>query len=151
MHIGPPRIPIFGSYLLFLLINYNHIHKAVSVLCRYYKTNIIGFYYGPIPTIVASDAVSVKEMLNCQAFDGRPNLMLSQLRDPELLPRGIFFTEGPYWKEQRRFALRHLRDYGFGRRFADLEIEFNDEILNLIDLIKNGPKYPHENVREQPT
>lgn len=86
-------------------------------------------------------------MLNNQAFDGRPNLMLSQIRDPELMPRGIFFTEGPYWKEQRRFALRHLRDYGFGRRFTEFELEYNDEIITLIDIIKNGPKYPHENVR----
>lgn len=59
---------------------------------------------------------------------------------------GIFFTEGPLWHDQRRFTLRNLRDFGFGRRHEELELDFNDEILNLIDLIDNGPKYRHEKV-----
>lgn len=59
---------------------------------------------------------------------------------------GIFFTEGAAWHEQRRFMLRYLRDFGFGRRFDELETEINDEISNFIDLLKNGPKYEHENV-----
>lgn len=59
---------------------------------------------------------------------------------------GIFFTEGPLWFEQRRFALRNLRDFGFGRRQDELEAELQDEILNLIDLLKNGPKYDFEKV-----
>lgn len=50
------------------------------------------------------------------------------------------------WHEQRRFALRNLRDFGFGRRQDELELELQDEILNLIDLIKNGPKYDFEKV-----
>lgn len=59
---------------------------------------------------------------------------------------GVFFTEGPLWHEQRRFALRNLRDFGFGRRQDELESDVNDEILNLIDFIKNGPKYGFEKV-----
>lgn len=42
--------------------------------------------------------------------------------------------------------LRYLRDFGFGRRFDELETEINDEITNFIDMLKNGPKYEHENV-----
>lgn len=59
---------------------------------------------------------------------------------------GLFFTDGQLWHEQRRFALRNLRDFGFGRRQDELELEFQDEILNVIDLIKNGPKYEFEKV-----
>lgn len=59
---------------------------------------------------------------------------------------GIFFTEGQTWFEQRRFALRNLRDFGFGRRQDELETELEDEIQNLIDLLKNGPKYDFEKV-----
>ena len=43
-----------------------------------------------------------------------------------------------------RFNLRHLRDFGFGRRFQDLEVTINEQILDLLDLIKFGPKYSHE-------
>lgn len=59
---------------------------------------------------------------------------------------GIFFTDSALWHEQRRFALRNLRDFGFGRRHDELELELNDEILHLIDLLKNGPKYNFEKV-----
>lgn len=55
--------------------------------------------------------------------------------------------EGDVWHEQRRFTLRYLRDYGFGRRFDTLEKEIEVQILQFIDLVKNGPKYPHEKVK----
>lgn len=48
--------------------------------------------------------------------------------------------------EQRRYVLRNLRDFGLGCRHTELETELNDELLNLIDLIKNGPKYDFEKV-----
>ncbi|KAL5273206.1 hypothetical protein ACFFRR_000148 [Megaselia abdita] len=54
------------------------------------------------------------------------------------------------WKEQRRFILRHLRDYGFGRRFQELELVINEEIRDMIDIMKNGPKYPHEEEFSKP-
>lgn len=59
---------------------------------------------------------------------------------------GIFFTDGHLWHEQRRFVLRYLRDYGFGRRYQLLEIEIHDEFKIFIDMVKYGPKYSHEKV-----
>lgn len=59
---------------------------------------------------------------------------------------GIFFAEGELWHEQRRFALRHLRDFGFGRRFGELEVEINEELLQFVDYLRNGPKYDFEKV-----
>lgn len=58
---------------------------------------------------------------------------------------GIFFVDGPVWKEQRRFILRYLRDFGFGRRFQELELVIQEEITDMMNLIRNGPKYEHEN------
>lgn len=46
----------------------------------------------------------------------------------------------------RRFTLRYLRDFGFGRRFDSLEKEIEIQIAQLIDIVKNGPKYEHEKV-----
>lgn len=102
-------------------------------------------------------------MLNTK-LDGRPDLFLAQIRDPNHVTRGtlqmcftisfisyticfilgVFFTQGLYWRDQRRFTLRHLRDFGFGRRFSELELDIEDELRQMIDMIKNGPKYPHE-------
>uniref|UniRef100_A0A1B0DHC9 Uncharacterized protein n=1 Tax=Phlebotomus papatasi TaxID=29031 RepID=A0A1B0DHC9_PHLPP len=79
-------------------------------------------YLAAVPTVICHDADGVKEILNRQEFDGRADIYLARMRDPNHNLRGIFFTEGPFWKNQRRFTLRHLRDYGFGRRFTELEI-----------------------------
>lgn len=79
-------------------------------------------------------------------FDGRPDILMGRLRDPKMNLHGIFFVEGDVWHEQRRFALRYLRDFGFGRRYEILEKEIEIQIAQFIDLVKNGPKYPHEDV-----
>jgi hypothetical protein len=50
---------------------------------------------------------------------------------------GIIFTDGQFWAEQRRFALRHLREFGFGRRFPHLEGVVKEEIQDLLDVL-NG-------------
>lgn len=141
---GPPRIPIVGSYLFLLLINSAHLHKGILWLCKIYKSSVIGFYVGSAPTIVINDYDNIKSMLNNQDFDGRPVIFMSRMRDPQMQVRGIFFTDNQFWKEQRRYSLRHLRDYGFGRRFSELEIEVRDEICGFIDMLRSGPKYKHE-------
>lgn len=59
---------------------------------------------------------------------------------------GVFFHDGESWREQRRFALRYMRDFGFGRRFDSLEAEIEIQIRQFIDIIKHGPKFEHEKV-----
>lgn len=143
---GPPRIPVLGAYLVLLALNYKHFHKAIDRLCKYYKSNVLGFYYGPVPLIVVNDIVGVKEALTNADLAGRPNLLLAQLRDPNFNLRGVLAVDGDLWQEQRRFILRNLRDFGFGRRFQELELQINDEIMDLVNMIKTGPKHSHETV-----
>jgi hypothetical protein len=50
---------------------------------------------------------------------------------------GIIFTDDRYWVEQRRFALRHMREFGFGRRFRHHEDVVKEEIQDILDLL-NG-------------
>ncbi|XP_053691403.1 probable cytochrome P450 304a1 [Sabethes cyaneus] len=141
---GPPRFPLLGSYGILLMINHLHLHKAVAKLRRFYGTNILGMYLGSFETVYVSDYDTAKEVLNRVEFDGRPNLFLALLREKNFKRRGIFFTEGSDWKEQRRYILRHLRDFGFGRRFEDLEAETNAEIATLVDVLRYGQKYDYE-------
>ena len=37
------------------------------------------------------------------------------VRVTNILFLGVLNSEGPTWVEQRRFTLRHLRDFGFGK------------------------------------
>ena len=42
---------------------------------------------------------------------------------------GVIFTFGPYWRELRRFLLRNLRDFGFGK--SSMEDMFQEEVRKL--------------------
>jgi Cytochrome P450 len=97
-----------------------------------------------MPTVYANDPKTAREVLFRQEFDGRPDVLLARLREPNFTLKGIFFIEGDYWLHQRRFTLRNLRDFGFGRRCLEYENEVLDEMKDLVNLIKEGPKFEHE-------
>lgn len=141
---GPPRIPFFGSYLQILYINYKHLHKAALKLSEYYKSKIVSFYLGDFLVYAVHEPEAIKKVLSSSSFEGRPQLFLALIRHPEKKISGIFFQDGNIWREQRWFFLRFLRDYGFGRRFESLEQSISEEIQDLINLLRDGPKYPHE-------
>jgi hypothetical protein len=50
---------------------------------------------------------------------------------------GITLTDDALWEHQRRFSLRHMRDFGFGRRFSELEAIGKEEVQDILDLL-NG-------------
>lgn len=50
---------------------------------------------------------------------------------------GLIFGEGESWKNQRRFTLRHLRGFGFGK--SSMETVIHEEISELIMRLKSGP------------
>nr|ARG41840.1 cytochrome P450 CYP304A1 [Bactrocera dorsalis] len=147
---GPPRIPLFGSYLFMMLANKKYLHKGVLKFTKWYKSDIVGFHVGSFPVVAVHNYEGVREVLNRREFDGRPEIFLAEMRAPKDELLGIFFRDGPVWKEQRRFILRYLRDFGFGRRYAELESVIQEEITDLLDLIRNGPRYTHEREISKP-
>ena len=50
---------------------------------------------------------------------------------------GILMTDGELWKEQRRFAVRHLKDLGFGK--SSLESLIMDEVNDLMGDLQVRP------------
>lgn len=75
-----------------LLLNYNHLHKAIDWLCKYYKTDVLGLYAASFPTIVLNSERTARESLNNPDLDGKPQLLLSRMRDPEFQIRGQLHT-----------------------------------------------------------
>lgn len=53
---------------------------------------------------------------------------------------GIVFTHGQQWTEQRRFALKTLRDFGFGKK--SMEHVILDEVLILDSYVPICLIYP---------
>lgn len=84
-------------------------------------------------------------MLTRPEFSNRQNNFVTKMRAFEQ-DLGIFFANGEFWKEQRRYSLRTMRDYGLGRRSPILENVVADEIVNLMEIINQGPRNPIEKV-----
>lgn len=70
-----------------LLLNRKHLHLAVNQLCKFYKSSVIGMYLGETPVIVLNDSENVKKLLNHRDFDGKADILLGRLRDPNF---GLF-------------------------------------------------------------
>ena len=48
---------------------------------------------------------------------------------------GIVFSNGSYWREQRKFLSKNLKDFGFGK--ASLETLLDEEVLKLCQHLRN--------------
>ena len=80
---------------------------------------------------------------NCQFFNnlGRFNQYIhTHIRGQNGRPLGVITTEGQVWAQQRRFALKHLRDLGFGKKSLDsVMIEEADQLIDkLFEKNPNG-------------
>lgn len=76
-----------------LLLNFKHMHKAIDMLCKYYKTDILGLYAATFPTIVCNTERTARESLNNADIDGKPQLLLARMRDPEFQVRGTKYKK----------------------------------------------------------
>ncbi|KDR03601.1 putative cytochrome P450 304a1 [Zootermopsis nevadensis] len=131
---GPPRLPVWGSYWFVLLNNFKFTHIGFHKLAQKYRTKIMGLYLGPFLTVVVNDYQNIKHVLTRPEFQGRVKAPVFDMRTYNK-NLGIILTDDVFWEEQRRFALRHMRDFGFGRRSAQLEDIGKEEIQDLLDLL----------------
>ncbi|KAK7085879.1 hypothetical protein SK128_006582 [Halocaridina rubra] len=128
---GPPRYPLVG-YAPFL--EKHLVHKHMWRLSSTYGS-VYGIYLGPERTVIVNGWEACKEALANDDLNGRPINTTLTLRD-DGLQKGVMFTEGELWKEQRRFTLHHLRNLGFGKRSHETVI--HEEASELINEIENA-------------
>jgi hypothetical protein len=65
--------------------------------------------------IVINGYKNILEVSKREEFSGRPDFHIWNLRNFGNKNRGVLFCDaGPVWQQQRRFALKSLRDLGFG-------------------------------------
>uniref|UniRef100_A0A672ZBL0 Cytochrome P450 2J1-like n=1 Tax=Sphaeramia orbicularis TaxID=375764 RepID=A0A672ZBL0_9TELE len=136
---GPRMFPIVGN-----LYNRTHVSviKHVWLISGTYG-DVYSLRMGPNFLVVLNGFKVVKEALVKQAdsFADRPLLPL-QLDVFSTL--GILFSSGDLWKQQRRFALFTLRNFGLGKK--SLEPVILDEFAHCAQEItgyKGKPFNPH--------
>lgn len=147
---GPRWWPILGCALEVARIRQEtgYLFKTCSVLCKKYGP-VVGLKIGKDRIVVLNDLESMRAMLSNEDCDGRPIGPIYEARTWGAR-RGLIVVDERLWVEQRRFVLRHLREFGFGRTSMATIIE--DEALKLVEhfkkLLRDGFNYEIADVRK---
>ena len=89
-------------------------------------------------TVVITDYELIKKAFHEPEFSYRPNIFLFELISQG--GHGFVSSSGDLWQEQRRFALRHLRDLGMGK--SSIESHVQTEILATMEELKKTVGQP---------
>ncbi|XP_017901051.1 PREDICTED: cytochrome P450 2J2-like [Capra hircus] len=136
---GPPRLPFVGNLLQ---LDPKKGHLVLQEFMKKYG-NIFSLDLGSFPSILLTGLPLIKEALvhQGQNFSNRP---VVPLQERLINNKGLIMSSGQLWKEQRRFALTTLRNFGLGKK--SLEERIQEEASYLIQTIReeNGQPFdPH--------
>ncbi|CAK1588382.1 unnamed protein product [Parnassius mnemosyne] len=133
---GPKWLPIIGSAseVYKLREKTGYLYKAVKELSSMYCDGgpVIGLKIGKDKIVMVNSLEANKEMLHNEDIDGRPKGIFYQTRTWGER-RGVLLTDGELWKEQRRFLIKHLKEFGFGRKGMG-EIAHNEACYMINDV-----------------
>ncbi|CAJ0962509.1 unnamed protein product, partial [Mesorhabditis belari] len=128
---GPLPLPLFGNLLQILL---NFPGYELFMKWRQQYGPVFTFWFSFSPIVVVADYETMRESL---VKDGDKYADRYTLEEFNALVRGgqygIIQANGDLWREQRRFTLHTLRDFGMGRNLMEervmLEVDFLAERL----------------------
>uniref|UniRef100_A0A8C6QPY6 Cytochrome P450 2J6 n=1 Tax=Nannospalax galili TaxID=1026970 RepID=A0A8C6QPY6_NANGA len=118
------------------------VHLNLFQLVKKYG-NVVSMDLGTMPSVVISGLSLIKETFTHldQNFLNRP---VTFSREHVFSKNGLIFSNGQTWKEQRRFALMTLKNFGLGKK--SLEQRIQEEAHYLVEAIeeeKGQPFDPH--------
>ncbi|XP_034359477.1 cytochrome P450 2J4-like [Arvicanthis niloticus] len=138
---GPWRLPFLGNLFQFD-IEVSQLHLGIQPFVKKYG-NLISLDIGNISSVVITGLPLIKEVCTDmeQKFLNRPRI---PSRERVFKDNGIIYSSGQTWKEQRRFALMILKNFGLGKK--SLEQRIQEEAQHLVEAIreeKGQPFDPH--------
>ncbi|KAJ9580644.1 hypothetical protein L9F63_024179 [Diploptera punctata] len=134
---GPAWLPVLGSALAVnkLRKKTGYLYQATGELAKEYGP-VVGLRVGKDRQVVLCGYEGIKEMLTREEFDGRPQGPFYETRTWGVR-RGVLLTDEDFWQEQRRFVLRHLKEFGFGRRtMSDLVEQEAEQLVQAFRQLK---------------
>ncbi|KAM9184054.1 cytochrome P450 2C25-like [Mergus octosetaceus] len=126
---GPTPYPLFGNLLQMKFRIHHDILKKMSKL----HGNIFTLWLANIPVIVLQGYRAVKEGMTAHAEEvaGRPQNLAFEILTHG---RGVMFSNGHLWKQQRRFGLVTMRKMGVGKK--DQECQIQEEACRLVEYLR---------------
>uniref|UniRef100_A0A914X3V4 Cytochrome P450 n=1 Tax=Plectus sambesii TaxID=2011161 RepID=A0A914X3V4_9BILA len=115
---GPTPLPIIGNLHQMEAVN---THKQFERWSKIYGPVFTVFF--PAPTVIITKLPEIREALvkKGDLFADRPPGPISEMIMC-VKNGGVISSSGPSWREQRRFALHTLRDFGMGRNLMEAKI-----------------------------
>ncbi|KAM6926541.1 cytochrome P450 2D15-like [Lycodopsis pacificus] len=133
---GPRPIPIFGNVLQ---LNLENPIADLERLAKRYG-NVYSLFFGPRPVVVINGLQALKEALVNKAadFSGRPqDIMVKHAVQVKAHAPGVILADyNSAWKEQRRFGLMTLRNFGLGKQ--PMEQSILGETHRIIKLLEQS-------------
>ncbi|XP_076874337.1 cytochrome P450 2J2-like [Brachyhypopomus gauderio] len=132
---GPTCYPFLGN---FLSLDAEQLHLQLTKMSKTYG-DIFRLRLGGIHYVVVNSYTLVKEALIDQAdtFSGRStNAIFKHINKFQ----GLAMNNGYSWKQQRRFTLSTLRNFGVGKKY--LEPSIKEEFNILCQAIRNTKGEP---------
>ncbi|XP_006879894.1 PREDICTED: cytochrome P450 2J2-like [Elephantulus edwardii] len=136
---GPRSLPFFGN---FFQLDFPEPHQAIQRLVKKYG-NLLSLDLGFVLSVTVTGLTLIKEVLlhMDQNTLSRP---VTAIRHCVFKKHGLIMSSGQEWKEQRRFAMTTLRNFGLGKKSLDERIQ--EEACYLVEAIqeeKGKPFDPH--------
>ncbi|XP_021966277.1 methyl farnesoate epoxidase [Folsomia candida] len=132
---GPsPFFPILGNIPQLIKYKAEASYETFDKLVEVYGP-VVYIRFGAISQVVVQDLALAKEVLSSDVW-------VDRVFDEYIGERswgkslGIIFSWGEVWKEMRRFSMRTLRDFGFGR-IQSMESVIDDEITLVLSSLEN--------------
>ncbi|XP_033997062.1 cytochrome P450 2D15-like [Trematomus bernacchii] len=131
---GPRPLPIIGNLLQ---LNLENPIADLERLAKRYG-NVYSIFIGKRPAVVINGLQALKEALVTKAadFSGRSqDLMVNHVVLVKANAQGVILADyNAAWKEQRRFGLMTLRNFGLGKQTMEQNIlRETDHITQLIE------------------
>lgn len=137
---GPKWLPLLGSALEVIKERKRtgYLYVATAEMSKTYGP-VVGLKVGKDLLVIVYGGTALKEFLTSEDLAGRPTGIFFEKRTwGKRL--GIMLTDSDFWQEQRRFVLRQLREFGFGRKNMSLMIEEESDYMvhDIKDLMNNS-------------
>ncbi|OQV12036.1 Cytochrome P450 2J2 [Hypsibius exemplaris] len=141
---GPPPQPIIGNLGRLRGKQGKQRYRTLAKMVdEYGKDGVATIYLGSRPVVFVTNFEALKTIAHSDEMSGRP----TSIRDELFHRQGLIFTDGEAWKEQRRFALTTLREFGMGKTWLqDLIIEEAQELIEDFKSYRGTPVDPNHHL-----